>query len=453
MLDLNRDLIYKWRYPDKRIEEKELCGPEMAARLIDCPLLSRLKFLLVSRLWSQINLKLNDFQQLVHLEIQFGPTKQVNLNLPELKVLVAHGTTHCALSIDCPKLRLLVYNEPYDENLLNVKHPESIRKLDTNMFGANLARFRNVECLVTDRFEHISNDTLLSLPKLKEFHFTPIFHSTVQSYAVERMKGVLRVFLNDVQILRKSDFKFTFIGFQLTRKSLDQFDFDVQGVNEGIEFLRIEHICKKNFQLIDPDATFHFVHMLDYSRIKTKETREIPMCFFKRFTGVFAAFAMSPVSDENHLLGFLKSLISLRILCITKSELTQEFYDQLPVLVPLLKRITLLDNKDNDSDYNQTSLSFNFISKFFHLSNIEIYPNLSDSSITSLVRSLEKFENYFVTFGFKEDVGKYWIDKTRDRKAIKIFDPSDITLRTAIFESENLEEILNFFILKNRLDL
>ena len=65
---------------------------------------------------------------------------------------------------------MLVYREFQDANLLHVKQPETIRKLETSMVNGELAPFRNVECLVTRQFEAIRKATLQSLPKLKEFH-------------------------------------------------------------------------------------------------------------------------------------------------------------------------------------------------------------------------------------------------------------------------------------------
>ena len=65
---------------------------------------------------------------------------------------------------------MLVYRESQDANLLQVNQPETIRKLETNMVGAKLAPFKNVECLVTRQFEAIRKATLQSLPKLKELH-------------------------------------------------------------------------------------------------------------------------------------------------------------------------------------------------------------------------------------------------------------------------------------------
>ena len=56
-------------------------------------------------------------------------------------------------------------------SLLDVKHPETIRLLDTGMRGPKLAQFRNVDCLVTDEFEVLSKTTLLLLPSLKEVRF------------------------------------------------------------------------------------------------------------------------------------------------------------------------------------------------------------------------------------------------------------------------------------------
>ena len=81
--------------------------------------------------------KLNKFgQSLVQLEPNFVLHKtKVSLNLPELQVLASHSTNkYCRLSIDCLKLSVLLYNECQAENLLDLKYPETITKLQTNMF-------------------------------------------------------------------------------------------------------------------------------------------------------------------------------------------------------------------------------------------------------------------------------------------------------------------------------
>ena len=106
--------------------------------------------------------KLNNFGQLVHLEINLKAglaVGEINLNLLFLKVLVFHRLNHRgALSIDCPELSVLVI----------------------------------------PRFEFNSGDTLRSLPRLKELHYNatiaelfgePIF----EVGTLDRVKRALRV--------------------------------------------------------------------------------------------------------------------------------------------------------------------------------------------------------------------------------------------------------------------
>ena len=139
----------KWCYPDRKIESKELCHSAMFSRLIDNPLLSNLKHLALTVCSFPFKLEeSNRFTNLMHLKINhpYGLGTELNLNLPKLKVLVIyHRSFRSRLSIDCPSLSVLVYNEREELNLLDVKHPETIRKLETNMVGSKLLRFKRVE--------------------------------------------------------------------------------------------------------------------------------------------------------------------------------------------------------------------------------------------------------------------------------------------------------------------
>ena len=161
--------LSKWWYDSNRpIHETDRCSPAMFVRLAGKPLLSNLRqlaLLPVSRFKFDLN-DLNRFSRLEHLEIDiyfFG--EGLHLNLPRLKVLAFHyNNVQCALSIDCPELSTLLYPGE-DVDLLEVKHPETIRKLNTDLLGPKLARFKGVESLVTEDFKAINKATLLSLQR------------------------------------------------------------------------------------------------------------------------------------------------------------------------------------------------------------------------------------------------------------------------------------------------
>ena len=249
----------KWSYPDRKFEEKELCRPEELDRLADKPLLSKLQYLALCGESPAFDLdQLNRFEQLVHLEINIedlGSTK-VSLKLPNLSVLACNRfNCRSPLSIDCP-LNVLVYiGEPEDANLLDVKHPETIRKLETNMTGPKLARFTNVEYLATEEFQVICKATLQSLPRLNELRYQICINSCLRGEVdtIDRMKQALREFMGQVKRLRKDEFKFRFAGFQLNETVLDEIDFGVQ-VRKGRERVSDSYVYMKNYQLIDPDA-------------------------------------------------------------------------------------------------------------------------------------------------------------------------------------------------------
>lgn len=161
------------------IKDKELCHTELFDRLVDQPLVSNLKYLVLSGpQLDEFDLnKLNKFSQLEHLEIEsevcWFKKEKVELNLKKLKALAFHRfNDRFPLSIDCPLLDLLLYvGEPENARLLEVKHPETIRKLITALFRPKLAPFKNVEILWIGRFETFRKDTLTLFPRLKEFRY------------------------------------------------------------------------------------------------------------------------------------------------------------------------------------------------------------------------------------------------------------------------------------------
>ena len=430
---------------NRPIAEADRCRPWMFSRLAEKPLLSKLNHLTLSDFREfefDLN-KLNRFQQLVHLEIHriSSDQREMHLNLPRLKVLVINEYNgYHELSIDCPLLSTLAYfNEDEGRNLLKVKQPETIRKLETIMFGPKLDPFKGVECLVTRRFELISKATLLTLPRLREFQHVKSIEALISFYngagTLDMVKRTLSEFVDEAKKLRGNDFRFSSVGFQLTNVNVDQIDFGVQ-VDErsGEERVFNEYVYLKNYHLIEPGA-LHFVDRINYIRLLSNVAGEIPHCFSQKFTGINKVHATAKVRDTNHLLQFLKSLRFLRKLELENTQLSQKFYDQLPASAHLLVSLHLGTGYCED----ELQLNFDFIDKLSGLSELEITQTLSLESFPSLVRSLDKSELERVDFDVRSGEERFWIAKYRYSTRWNVYGDVDL-----LFKTESPGEIVNF---------
>ena len=424
----------------RRPEDQQLCHPVLFKRLIDKPMLSNLKHLTLS--WGMLRLRrsiefdlseLNRFQRLVHLEISIRwRLERVDLSLPRLNVLKFHKINErCPLSIDCPVLSVLVYEESANKSLLDVKQPETIRKLDTDMVGSKLVRFKNVECLVTRNFEVISRATLVSLPRLRELHFNEFITSSLGRRPVagtlDERKRTVKEFVHDLK-LRGPDVRIRFTGFQLTEMSLDEID------------LSDQYVHLKNYQLIDPDGTLDFINGFDYNHLMSTVPGAIPVGFLQRLTGAYfvqTSDVEAPVQDAAHFLWFLKSMGSTKILNIKDPQLGQEFYDQLPASAPSLEELQF----SKCYFKKEILLNFDFVAKFPCLLYLSLlHGHLSFKSLSSLVRSSVRFEKFRFLFCYKGTL--FAIEKMGDSKLCEVCFPLSERL---YFASENLEEIVSYF--------
>ena len=287
------------------------------------------------------------------------------------------------------------------------------------------------------KFEAISQDTLLWLPALKELRYDKSIDRAFAMKSIhpigtiDRMKRTLGQFLKDAKRLKGNDFRFLFAGFQLTNVNVDEIDFGVR-LEDEYETLTDECAYMKYYHLIEPGA-LHFVGQIDYSCLLSHVTGEFPRCFSQKFTGIYNVWATAKVPDANHLLWFLKSLRTLRRLSLWETNLSQEFYDQLPASAHSLDSLLVEDRHYE----NGLQLNFDFIGKLPCLTNLTINP-LSYESLTSLVRSIGKLkEGRFAIRSIKAD---FSINKAKGSKW-KVRNQSNPLL----FETENPGEIPNFF--------
>ena len=456
-----------WYHSARRFEVHHRCRMGLFSRLAGRPLLSNLKHLALCETEPTFDLnQLNRFRQLVQLEIMVDGqhATEVNLSLPKLQVLTFGPTpdswyreykrpNYCLLSIDCPELSVLVHRRTSEyTHMLNVRHPQTIRKLDADIVGPVLLRFKGVECLVTRQYKAISQATLQSLPRLKELRFNEDIPSTFwrevhigTDPVVYRMKRTLSEFVAVAKASRGPDFKFIFAGFELSKTSVDMIEFGLNVFRINGEPLCNEYLYAKNYQLLDPDAKLDFIRSVDYSRL-VAVTGEIPVCLLQKFAEVTVVTTsrVAPVQDAARFLRFLNTL-RLRHLCLEDTVLGQEFYDQLPASARSLVSLKL-------GKHNELPSNFDFIREFPCLRSFIIAEgHFSFASLASLVRSLGQSAvgNFKLSFKgnkfrvFYSPFSK-WVVYQCDSSLVRYGVDEHRGLKTVV-RNENPEKVVSFF--------
>ena len=442
----------RYQYPDLKLKEKDLCNLKLLTDLADKPLISDLKHLaLIINQHPEFDVnKLNAFSKLLRLDIYimtFRYGKAAKFNFPSLKILTYKFTENLPIWIDCPSLieLTLIYRQPqntpfvYDRMRLVVKHPETIKKLETNTrWFTDLAPFTNVECLTAWRFEVISKYLLEWLPKLKEFRCNENIRNILRRnhMDLQQIKQTLREFVNDVNALKEHEFVFVFAGFPLTKISVDKIKFSVQPRN-GIENVQNEYLYMKNYQLLDTNCTLRFINRLDYNCLMTHSSGQIPSGFSEKFTGLKWVNVLGGVQNAGHLFWFLRSLKSPICLFLSKTELSKKFAYR-----PLLSAYShaLLDSRVYEG--NPLQLNCTQISELSsNLVGLSIrHPGLPFETLAPLVRLFGKSSMQFLDFKFR---GKRFYIERSQSKRLSMY-RYRISLKKLLLETENVEKIVDF---------
>src|SRR5699024_10547467 len=120
----------------------------------------------------------------------------------------------------------------------------------------------------------------------------------------------------------------------------------------GNSFVPDEYLYMMNYHMIDPNPDLFHVEQLSYNLLSGL-IKEIPACFSQKFAYVQRVDVSGAVHDPVHLQSFLKALRrSLQKLRIDLPNLSQEFYDQLPVLVDSLTKLGLRENKEKQFNFD-----------------------------------------------------------------------------------------------------
>ena len=406
-----------WFLSGERIQDAELCDPNLFVALLELPALSQLEYLKVFELLDYHDVpdgakpkeisdrlpafdlaKLNSLTSLKQLEINFKFDHlydTLKLSLPNLEVLFfSFQNSQCRLKLNYPQLKVLCYDEDSDKHLLDVTHPHSITRLSsTNFNGNKLTRFTNLRHLKGRDFQMIANDTLVAMPKLESLTYNKSLHEFFEDYftsnptldgssaskRIDELKEFLKRFLGNLNELKMFDLKFSFSGLRFTASdNVDAIDFGLQTDLDGQELVSVEHLYANNLERISPDG-MPFVDAVDYTRLQACAANETLEAVLQHFRGASVASVSGLVECPEHLAWFLSKLKYLRVLKLSESKLSQQFYNY---LLPIFSSITEMQLQESSPGFQ---LIFDFVTKLKHLRVLTVLADLPVKSTRSLI--------------------------------------------------------------------
>lgn len=378
-------------YDDEEFEgPADPCHPDLFAHLAHSVLLSGLMYLRLEHQPDVYLGKLNSFRQLKELVIGFdlSDIRQLNLDLPNLRRLKVHYTNgHCRISLDCANLQELYYLEHEDVDLLDIRHPETVRTLQSTFHGAKLARFKAIEFYEVFCYDNsyrlFEESTALDLASLRTVAFNGNLRRLLQENHFTRpgdewtlLRSILSTFDKRRQESRRSDLVVYFAGVRLTSETIAYLAVDEDELAD--EFLM------KNYAHLQKELPF--VTEISYSRLMSL-TDELPADYFERFCGIERICVRGPVKDAEHFTWFLKKLNEknpiFEELDLQDPGLPQSFYDQLSSFASLTG---FWLSEKNDLDYS-------FLRKFERLMWWDFSQEMSAAQAASLLRVFEHLHN------------------------------------------------------------
>ena len=377
----------------------------------------------------------NEISNLIHLEhleligLMMEKSNLVELNSLSLQTLNLERLEFTRITLNTPNLRFLRVDlfESYDGKLI-FTYPQSVRQLVTNFYEKSITSLTSLEYLyICQKFllkdiqdceepGKLSSLFLNKLPSLKELQF--FLESRTFNYLVEQRRLLKRDTLlffcgvelidNDLELLPKTDWS------PYTTLSHTVIEFYAEN------YRRTANILPFARRLIYDDIG-HCLHKL-------------PAGLWSLFVNLCSIEVNSPVDDVKMFAEFLGCFKGLKTLHVEKSNLQQEFFNELPQLQPVLDRLEI--NIDEELD-------FDFVYKFKDLNFLYIDKSLEIDFVYSI---FQKFGDLRFFFYFNDNEislnanGRKFEFCVGQQKAIKF---SDLDQLFNHFNELNLAEFSN----------
>lgn len=306
--------------------------------------LKRLKICRLTCLSMELELSIvNKFSKLQILEIdgiEKGPHS--HLQLPELKALSVKTYGESCLMADLQNLRILNTNR---FGAIKLTHPLSVKHLRIdygNVYSKDLSFgafgcLESLECLeIADSGHNIlSINHLLPFRKLKTLKINNS-REIVRTKELYKWKERLMDHLDVV-----------FYGVKIRKMSkLDEYE------RSGDLKFQID-----NFNELE--NSLEFIKEMSYNHLIALGPDHPPIDLLNKYVNIQLLEIESRIDDENRLLTFINGCPNLYKLNISKSSLSQRFYDQLPSVSSIF--ILKIESE------NGINIDFDFIMKMLYL--------------------------------------------------------------------------------------
>lgn len=333
-----------------------------------------------ARLFAQIA----NLSQLEHLEligVMMEKSNLVELNSSTLHTLNIERVEFTRITLNTPNLKFLRVElfESFDDKLI-FSYPQSVQLLITNFYEKSILSLRNLEYLYVCQkllLKKIQDcetpgrlDSLFfnKLPALKELQFylegRTFLHLVEQRRLLKR--DTLLLFCgvdlidNDLELLPKSDWSpYT----TLSHKVIEFY---------AAHYRRTASILPFAKRLIYDDLS----HCLG----------KLPQGLMAKFVNLCSIEVNSPVDDVKMFADFLRCFTGLKTLHVEKSNLNQQFFNELPQLQPVLDRLEI--NTDEELD-------FDFVLQFKEINLVYIDKNLEIQFLYSVFKKFGDLRFFF----------------------------------------------------------
>lgn len=366
----------------------------------DSPTLSGLKQLqIISTDFSNFeryNLKslfnqISSLTRLEHLELiglMMEKSNLVELNSSSLHTLNIERVELARITLNTPNLKFLRVDlfESYD-NKIHFSHPQSIQLLITNFYEKkSITSLSNLQYLyICQKFllKDIQEDEvpgrldslfLNKLPSLKELQF----------YLEVR---TLHHLAEQKRLLKRDTLRLFFCGVELVDDDLELLPKTDWSPYTTLSHIVIEFYAEHHRRTA---SILPFAKRLIYDDIGHC-LHKLPKELMNKFVNLCSCEVNGPVGDVAMFANFLKCFKGLKTLHVEKSNLSQDFFNELPQLQPVLDRLEI--NTDEDLD-------FDFILQFVDVNFLYIDKSLSIDFVYSV---FEKFGDLRFFFFFSVD--------------------------------------------------
>ena len=416
----------KWWLTDRPIDSENSISLKAfikSVRSSPFKLHQQLKFLHIQLKHAGLDFKiLNDFKQLVHLEVKLGTlesresgalARPKTLNHPSLRVFqVCSYKFPSYILTETPNLEVLGCNEMTS---IQVEHPATIKRLVCGSSGDNtlLAKFKNLEILECES----SNGIRLSdWKRLKELCVgLPTYFANTA--AREAFKSSIVNIMRQKTVLKREELKF-YLG-EVLLVDVKQLD----GVS-----LPFDYFWFKNYKLLRSDH-YSSITELDFNFLMKLDV-EISADFFVRFPAIEFLTA-SGLVDQDDFEWFLKNAKAVRCLTLTNTSLDQPFMEQLSKLNDKLTHLEIDESPE-------LVTSFNFILQFEQLQVFETGQQLGSLDLAE--SAFRRLKDIVI---FRSRVGDEFVEinrfsKVKNDYTLNFYSISDNRRSTQKFHQENL---------------